>query len=124
MVINFSIPDEIYQKYVAMNPQNPHKAILKQLDRFQDVRPGDRAIVIAGDDLVSLQRQTQNLVNTPQEVIDLVKNALTVRSEDVNVQLSETQRSRIRQEANFWQKDPGEYASDALKVAVSARFGV
>jgi hypothetical protein len=123
MVLSITISDELYAKYVAMNPQNPHKAIQKQLDRFSEVTPGLRAIVLSGDDLSELQRLAQKSVETPKEVVKLVGDALTIQNEGVEVQISEGQRARLRQEASFWGQDPGKYASDALKTAMHARFG-
>jgi hypothetical protein len=124
MVLNISVPDEIYAKYVGMNPQNPHKAIQKQLERFSDVRPGDRAIVVTGDDLSEVQRAAQRSVETPKDIVKLIEEALKVKSEDVEVSLTEGQRNRLRAEASFWGKAPGEYASNALKEAMASRFGV
>jgi hypothetical protein len=124
MVLTITLSDDLYSKYVAMNPQNPQKAIQKQLDRFSEVTPGLRAIVITGDTLSELQRAAQKSVETPAEVLKLVKDALTVEKEGVEVQFSDGQRARLRQEAIFWNQDPGKFASDALRTAMSARFGV
>ena len=123
MVLNISVPDEVYAKYVGMNPQNPHKAIQKQLERFQEVTPGSRVIIVTGDDLSEIQRAAERSVETPADVVKLVREALKVKSEDVEVSLSEGQRNRLRAEAQFWGKTPGEYASNALKEAVASRFG-
>lgn len=123
MVLNISIPDEVYAKYVGMNPQNPHKAIQKQLERFAEVTPSSRVVIITGDDLSEIQRAAERSVETPKDVVKLVQEALKVKSEDVEVSLSEGQRNRLRAEAQFWGKSPGEYASAKLKEVMASRFG-
>jgi hypothetical protein len=123
MVLNLAISDELYAKYVEMNPQNPHKAIQKQLERFQEVKPSSRAIVITGDELSEMQRAAEREVVTSKDVLKLVQEALKVKSEDVEVALSEGQRNRLREEAKFWGQEPGAYASRMLKEAMASRFG-
>lgn len=91
MVLNLAISDELYAKYVEMNPQNPHKAIQKQLERFSEVKPSSRAIVVTGDELSEIQRAAEREVVTAKDVLKLVREALKVKSEDVEVALSEGQ---------------------------------
>lgn len=123
MVVNLSIPDELYAHYVTQNPQNPGKAMVKQLKRFAGVKPGDRAITVFGDDLAELQRVAARSVETPKQVIKLVEDALTCKGEGIEIRLTDGQRGRIRQDAKFWQQDPGVYASKEVQVIVDARFG-
>lgn len=123
MVVNLSIPDDLYAHYVEMNKQNPGKAMVKQLKRFADVKPGSRCIVVFGDELAELTRLAEKSVETPQDLVKLVSKALHVRGEGVSVKFTEAQRNRMRQDAKFWQKDPGVYASEKLQVMVDTAFG-
>jgi len=124
MVVNLSVPDDLYAHYVEMNKQNPGKAMVKQLQRFSEIRPGARAIVISGDELAELQRLAEKSVETPKDIVKLVSQALHVEEEGVKVKFTEQQRNRMRQDAKFWSQDPGVYASKKLQAMVDTAFGV
>lgn len=124
MVVNLSIPDELYADYVKMNPQNPGKAMVKHLKRFVEVRPNGKALVIAGDTLAEVQRIAEKSVDKPEQLLELLKKAMEIKGEGVKISFTDTQRARMRQEAQFWQKDPGVYASEKLQIMVNTGFGV
>ena len=124
MVVNLSIPDDLYAKYVAMNKTNPGKAMVKQLKRFEDVNPATRVVLLFDEPLAELQRLAERSIESPKDVLQLVKKALTVEKDGVEVKFSEAQRARMRQDAKFWSEDPGVYASKKLQSMVDTAFGV
>jgi len=123
MVVTLSLSDELYQDYVKINPQNPHKAMVKQLERFKDAKPSDRGIWVTGKELEEIQRAAGRQVETPKEIEELITRALSLKLEDFSVPLSAGQRARLHQDATFWGKTPSQYASEAVKEALANRLG-
>jgi hypothetical protein len=124
MVVSISIPDDLWEVYVAQNPQNPHRAIVKQLKRFKDVSPADRVVALTGDDLAEVQRISGRQIETVKDLRRLVEDALTLKSDGIKVKITDGQRARIKHEAAFFNRDPEELASEKLEEALHARFGV
>jgi hypothetical protein len=124
MVVTLSMPDELYQTYVKMNPANPAKGIVKQLERFQDIQQDRRVVFIYGPDLVEMQRLAGRTVESPEQVVALVKDALSINVGDFKVALTEGQRKRLKQNAHFFGRTPEEYGSEQVKEIVAAKFGV
>lgn len=123
MVVNLSIPDELYAQYVEMNKTNPGKAMVKQLKRFADVNPSTRVVILQDEVLAELQRLAERSLETPRDILSLVEKALTVEGEGVKVKFTDVQRNRMRQDAKFWNEDPGVYASKKLQNMVDTAFG-
>lgn len=124
MVVTMSIPDELYQHYVQMNPQNPGKALIRQLERFKDVGLEKRVLLLHSGDLAEVQRLAGKTVETPEHLVSLVKDALSINVGDFKVALTEGQRKRLKQNAHFFGKTPEEYGSQQVKEIVAAKFGV
>ncbi len=124
MVVTLSLPDELYQEYVKFNPANPHKAIVKQLERFKDAKQSDRGIWVTGKELEEIQRSAGRSVETPKDIQSLITEALQLKFEGFSVSLSAGQRARLRQDAGFWGKTPEAYASEIARETFSNRFGV
>ena len=123
-VISISIPDDLYDVFVAQNPQNPHKAIVRHLEKFKEFKFSDRAIVLSGKELEEVQRAAGKTVETPEQLLGLVKDALSIDVDGMKVQLTEGQRSRLRHMASFFQQPVEEYGAAKLREAISAQFGV
>lgn len=123
-VISLSIPDELYEVFVKQNPQNPHKAIVRHLDKFKDFHFSDRAIVLTGDELSEVQRAAGKTVETPKELLTLVRDALSIDVDGMKVQLTEGQRARLRHMASFFNQPINEYGAMKVKEALSNQFGV
>lgn len=123
MVVTLSLSDELYQDYVKINPQNPHKAMAKQLERFKNAAPSDRGILITGKELEEIQRAAGRQVESAQDIKELVERALSLKFEDFSVGLSAGQRARLDQDAGFWGKTPSVYAGELVKEALANRLG-
>jgi hypothetical protein len=123
MVVNLSIPDELYSQYVEMNKTNPGKAMVQQLKRFAQINPGKRVVILTDEPLAELQRLAEKSLETPEDILKIVSESLHVKHEGVEVKFTEAQRNRMRQDARFWSQDPGVYASKKLQALVDATFG-
>ncbi len=124
MVLTLSIPDELYQDYVKINPQNPHKAIVRQLERFKTALPSDRGIWVTGKELSEIQRAAGRQVETPEDIERLVTEALKLNFDGIDLKLTAGQRARLTQDATFWGRNPNDYASEIAKELFANRFGV
>lgn len=124
MVISLSIPDELHSVYVKHNPQNPHKAIVKQLQRFKEFSPADRFVMLTGDDLAEVQRLSGRQIETVADLRRLIEDALTLNTDGIPVKITDGQRARIKHEASFFGREPEQLAAEKLEEALTARFGV
>lgn len=122
-VISLSIPDELYEVFVKQSPQNPHKAIVKHLDKFKDFKFSDRAIVLSGDELSEVQRAAGKTVETPAELLKLVKEALSIDVEGMKIKLTEGQRTRLQHMATFFNQPVEAYGAEKVRKALAQEFG-
>jgi len=124
MVISLSIPDALWDLYVKHNPTNPHRALVKQLERFKEFSPADRFVMLTGDDLAEVQRVSGRQVENVKDLRRLVEDALTLKTDGIPVKITDGQRARIKHEASFFGREPEDLAAEKLEEALSARFGV
>jgi IMP dehydrogenase/GMP reductase len=124
MVVQLSVPDEVYQTYVKYNKTNPHRAMAKQLEKFQTAHPGMRGVYVTGDELAKIQSIADRQVSTPKDLVDIVKSSLTIPVEGIGIELTKGQRERMAQEAQFFSQEPEAYAKQILTEAFRTRFGV
>lgn len=123
-VISLSVPDELYEVFVKQNPQNPHKAIVKHLEKFKEFKFSDRAIVLSGSELEEVQRAAGKTIETPQELLTVVRDALSLDVDGMKVTLTEGQRARIKHTATFFGQKPEEFGATKVREALAAQFGV
>jgi hypothetical protein len=122
-MLSLSIPDELHQVYIKYFPQNPQKGMAKQLERFKDVDPAARAIVFAGEDLKNLQILTGGTVETPNQVIECLRKAISLDIAGVSVALNEGQAKRAASLANFFNKTMKQFLTDTVKDALVFKLG-
>ncbi len=123
MVVTISIPDELYQVYTKFNPQNPSKAIVKQLERFQTVAPSDKAIVLGPNEQKELVGITNYALDSASQLVEAFKKAISIDVAGVNVPLTEGQRKRLEANAKFFNKSVPEFLTARVKEAVLAHLG-
>ncbi len=123
MVVTLSIPDDLYQDYVKMNPQNPHKNMVKQLERFKKIPLASATLVFSPDDMKRLTKTVQLSVESPSQLLDILEKALSLEIDSVKITLSEGQRKRLESNANFFGKTVPEFLSAQAKEAVLNAFG-
>ncbi len=123
MVVTLSIPDDLYQAYVKMNPQNPHKNMVKQLERFKEIPLASATLVFSPDDMKRLTKMTQLSIESPEQLLDILEKTLSLEIDSVKITLSEGQRKRLASNANFMGKTVPEFLSARAKEAVLNAFG-
>jgi hypothetical protein len=124
-LITLSIPDDVYAKYCT-DANNPAKEIIKQLVRFQDVRPNQRAVVLTDED----RKRLETLYGKPIDAtemryfIDWIKQRATVKVGDCEVTLNAAQLKRARSNANFWGRTEEDWIKQQVLEGVVAKLGV
>ncbi len=122
-LLAISVPDELHQIYTKYFPQNPQKGMAKQLERFKDVDPSARAVVFAAEDLKNLQVLTGGTIESPGQLIEFLKKAISLDIAGVNVALNEAQAKRAASLANFFHKSMKEFLTDTVKDALQIKLG-
>lgn len=122
-MLSISVPDELFALYTKYFPQNPQKGMAKQLERFKDVDPSARAVVFAATDLRDLQTLMGRTVESPSQVIDSLKKAISLDIAGVSVALNEGQAKRATSLANFFHKTTKEFLTDTVKDALVMKLG-
>lgn len=122
-ILSISVPDELHQIYTKYFPQNPQKGMAKQLERFKEVDPSARAVVFAADSLRELQTLTGSTIETPGQLIEFLRKALSLDIAGVSVALNEGQAKRAASLANFFHKPMKEFLTDTVKDALQIKLG-
>jgi hypothetical protein len=123
MIVTLSMPDELYNVYVKHNPQNPHKGIVKQLERFKDVPLPSATLIFSPEDMARMAELTKTCTESPSQLLDLLERALSIKVGDVNVPLTESQCGRLEQYAFFYGKTVPEYLTMRLNESLLTQLG-
>lgn len=123
MILPLKISDDIFQKYVKHNPQNPQKAMQDQLVRYADEDPGDRVTVLSQEQRRRLERLHQLPFEDGETLVKWVERLANVRIGEVNVPLTAGQIKRLEGEAKFFNQDPVVYTERKIKDFFLRTFG-
>ncbi len=117
MILNISIPDEVYTAYGAYSPR-PHQAIAAQVKRFQGVDPGDpRTLVLSGEVRTQLEKLSGRTIDTPEELVKVVGELARLRIGEAAVELPEETQKYYAGQAEFQGQPPGEWLrSETLRL--------
>ena len=117
-LLTIRLSDETLLKYGTYQPESPEGAIERQLERFKDLDPGERALTLGVEDLTQLQTALGVQVEKP---VDLVRAILKHVGTGVN--LSEWQQKRLEQAAGFHKQEPKEFLKSVVGKAVAVALG-
>jgi hypothetical protein len=123
VVITIKIPDALYEKYGALNSQNPRHAIEQTLDRYADVGYSPKNVVFAKKDLQELQSLVGQ-IDSPEDFVEKVRTALSVRIDGLEIPLTESQRKAIETQSKFFNQDQKEFARKQILAGIQKVFGV
>lgn len=93
------IPDELLSCYEAMDPHDPLKAIVKQLERFKHISAGDRAVILPNEVRQDLERVYGRPIEDFDRFAAWVRGLATLRVGEADVILSAGQKKAIAHEA-------------------------
>jgi hypothetical protein len=125
MLISLKVSDEVFEAYGTHNPQNPRLAMEQALERFQEVTPNKKAILIAGEALAELQRLLDGTFEGASDLLPALRKALTVKVGDVEVALTESQRKAISDTVKYFPKmETREFTEQKIKEGLRYALGV
>jgi hypothetical protein len=123
-VVTLSMPDELLAKYKEFAPDNPNRAVVKQLDRFKEHDPVGRTLIVAPEDLKQLEGLRQLTLETSGQLVGWVRSLKSLKTEGVEVQLTEGQQHRANQMAKFFNQSYDVFVQDCVKRALQSMLGV
>jgi hypothetical protein len=123
MILNITLPDEIFARYADRNPSNPRKEIEKVLERFVAFDPSDRLLIVPKDVRQELEKLIGGPIEKWEKFLSIFKDALSIRAGEVLVPLTEGQVKRLKGQADFYKRDPLEYTTDMVKRGLFAFLG-
>ncbi len=110
MILNISIPDEVYTAYGEFGYHRPHQAIADQVKRYAHVNPKDpRALVVTGPEHSELEKA---LGRTVDDIPMLIKECKAVTALNIGgeeIVLPEELQKAYAGQAEFQGKPAGEW---------------
>ena len=126
MILELTIPDELYEIYKEFDPKDPEKVIVEQLKRHRETSPRGRGLVVPAKQRLELEKFLQKHIETTQELVNSVKTALELSIGDVSVALTPDLLNQIRDRANWNNSNFEEYlvekAPQALQLVADGAF--
>lgn len=125
MIVSLKIPDELYEAYGRKNPEDPRAAMAETLAAFAASDPAARTVSLAGEDLKTAQSMLGQPFDTSEKFLELLRKALCVRFENVEVALTPAQRKSAETSISFFKiKDADEFLRQKLAEGIKVVFGV
>lgn len=123
-VVTLTIPDDVYQAYCT-DANNPNRELVKQLTRFKDVRPNQRAVVLSEEDRKTLETLYGKPIDATEMryFIEWVKQRATVKVGACEITLNAAQLKRARANAQFWNRDESDWIKQKALEGLEAVLG-
>lgn len=112
MILNLSIPDELYTRYAQWKGfHRPHMAMQETLKRFADQDPSDaRAFVVNGAQRDELEKAAGGVsIESFDQLLGIVKNAAVLRLGEVEIPVPKDLLAYYLGNAEFLGREPGEH---------------
>lgn len=123
MILNITLPDELFARYADRDPKNPRKAIERALEKFVDVHPDDRLLLVPKNVRQELEKLIGKPIESWDKFLSFFKDALSIKAGEVSVPLTEGQIKRLKTQADFFKKDPLEFTTDMVKRGLFSFLG-
>lgn len=101
IIKDFKVLDEVFESYKKFNAKEPETAMAQQLTRFKEVRPSSRMLIIPEKQRQELEVLFDRYVDSADELISLIKKAVSLKVNGVEVALTPDQLDRMNQMAMF-----------------------
>jgi hypothetical protein len=122
-LITIRLSDETFQKYAQYDMESPERALQRQLEANKDHDPGQRRLVVSGQDLSALERAVGKQFETATSLLHAFGPLAQLKLDEVQVSLTEWQRKRLLQAATFAGKEPSAFLEDLLKRSLQTVLG-
>ncbi len=115
MILNISIPDEVYSAYGDFGYHRPHQAIADQVKRFAHVNPKDaRALVVTGKERDLIEKALGRTVDDIPQLIKQCEAVTALKIGEAVIVLPEELQKAYAGQAEFQGRDPGEWLRDEV----------
>ncbi len=110
MILNISIPDEVYTAYGEFGYHRPHQAIADQVKRYAHVNPKDpRALVVTGPERGQLEKALGRTVDDIPQLIAQCKAVTALNIGGEEIVLPEELQKAYAGQAEFQGREAGEW---------------
>lgn len=123
-ILTIKIDDETLEKYRAMSPEAPQKAIETTLERFKNVPTASRALVVEDGDRKELEKLHGKLFETSADVLRWVKSLVEVNVLGVTVHMKAGQKRKLEAEAKAFRQPFEDYVEKRVQAAIDRAFGI
>lgn len=109
MICTLAIKDELYAKYQEMDPAKANVCMIRQLERFQDVKPSDRPVVLKDEHRKRIEALFGEGIDgtSMEKFLRWLEHRSAINVEGVEVKLSPSQMKVAEEKAIFWSAKGG-----------------
>jgi hypothetical protein len=109
LLVTLAMKDELYAKYVEVDPVKPNVAILNQLERFKDVTPADRALFFNKEQRQRIEKLFGEGIDhaSIDRFLTWLERRSTVNVGEYPITLTNGQMKRAESNATFWKSRTG-----------------
>src|SRR5260221_2995900 len=118
MLVSLKISDEVYEKYAEYDNSNPRLAMEQQLNRFKDISPKDRDLIIPSKARQALEALLGRQIETPEDLVKVVDVMVKIKVGNVEIPLTEGQMKRLLSQAAFWHQPIEKFTTDKVKAGI------
>lgn len=115
--------DDTAEIYGAMNPRDPAKAMVDQLERFKNLTPTMRPLVFTDPQRARLEKLFAKPIEDPEGFVKWVEHLLTLGLSQVKLNLNAKQIAMVEKQAPFWKKSVPEYLEEKIMEGLGNAIG-
>lgn len=122
-VVTLSIRDETQRMYVEHAPTNPNKAMAEQLEKYKELSPKDKGLVLTATERGTLEGLYGGSLENGAALVAWVEKLKSVTLEETRLRLTDGQRKRLESEAYKQGKTAASYIEWRLADIFRREFG-
>lgn len=115
MMINFKVPDELFEVYVnKWGIPGCYAQMKRAVESFKDVDKNDRVILVASDNRRAIEKVFQTTVDDADKLVKLIQNMNYVKLGGVDMQFTADQLERLNAQAGFHGRTLEQYIRETV----------
>lgn len=119
LTVPLKIEDATDQAYLIRSPKNRYKSMEETLERFKDIDPKGRYLLLSPDDVRQLEDYVKDQVPSGAALLALVRRLTSVQIGGTSLPLTEVQLQTLKERAAFFGKPMDEFVIEELAKAVN-----
>lgn len=124
MIANIRVSDETFDKYVGYDKSNPRLAMEQQLERYRDVSPKDRVLVLNAEQRKRLEKLWSAPIEDMDQFVSWIEKLHSMHIMGQPIPLTKNQINQLAQQAGFYHKAPAEYIGEKILQLLRQGVGV